>query len=123
MKKCFIGLGSNEGTAARLLEVQPDLRESFPGIAFSRPVQTAPADSGSPRMFYNQVACFSTALTERQVRERLKRIERAHGRMADDKARGIVRIDIDLLCRGGEVLKPEDWRRDYVRRGVAELTS
>ena len=42
MKKCFIGLGSNERTAARLLAAQSDLCMSFPGIVFSRLVQTAP---------------------------------------------------------------------------------
>ena len=53
MKKCFIGLGSNECTAARLLAAQSDLRMSFPGIVFSRLVRTAPVAFDSPRMFYN----------------------------------------------------------------------
>ena len=44
-------------------------------------------------------------------------------RTADDKARGIVKIDIDLLCYDGEVLKPQDWLRVDVREGVAELAS
>ena len=77
----------------------------------------------SPRMFYNQVACFTTPLTASQVRECLKKIERDHGRTPDDKARGIVKIDIDLLCYDGEVLKPQDWLRVDVREGVAELAS
>ena len=49
---------------------------SFPGIVFSRLVQTAPVGFDSPRMFYNQVACFTTPLTASQVRECLKKIER-----------------------------------------------
>ena len=61
MKKCFIGLGSNERTAARLLAAQSELCMSFPGIVFSRLVQTAPVGFDSPRMFYNQVACFTTS--------------------------------------------------------------
>lgn len=52
-----------------------------------------------------------------------EKIERDHGRTADDKARGIVKIDIDLLCYDGEVLKPQDWLRVDVREGVAELAS
>ena len=83
MKKCFIGLGSNERTAARLLAAQSDLCRSFPGIVFSRLVWTAPVGFDSPRMFYNQVACFTTPLTVSQVRERLKKIERDHGRTPD----------------------------------------
>ena len=73
-------------------------------------------------------ACFTirwlaTPLTASQVRECLKKIERDHGRTPDDKARGIVKIDIDLLCYDGEVLKPQDWLRVDVREGVAELAS
>ena len=51
MKKCFIGLGSNERTAARLLAAQSDLRMSFSGIMFSRLVQTAPVGFDSPACF------------------------------------------------------------------------
>ncbi len=123
MKKCFIGLGSNDDTPTRLLAAQSDLCAAFPGIAFSRLARTAPAVPGTSRMFYNRVACLSTSLAASQVRECLKKIERAHGRTADDKARGIVKIDIDLLRYDGEVLKPDDWQRDDVRRGVAELAS
>ncbi len=50
-----------------------------------------------------------------------EKIERDHGRTPEDKSRGIVKIDIDLLCYDGELLKPEDWQRGYVREGVAEL--
>ena len=74
-------------------------------------------------MFSNPVACFTSPRTVSQVRERLKKIERDHGRTPDDKARGIVKIDIDLLCYDGEVLKPQDWQRGDVCEGVAELAS
>ena len=90
-----------------------------PALCSAAWCQTAPVGFDSPRMFYNQVACFTTPLTASQVRECLKKIERDHGRTADDKARGIVKIDIDLLCYDGEVLKPQDWLRVDVREGVA----
>ena len=34
-----------------------------------------------------------------------------------------MKIDIDLLCYDGEVLKPQDWQRGDVCEGVAELAS
>ena len=115
MKKCFIGLGSNERTAARLLAAQSDLCRSFPGIVFSRLVWTAPVGFDSPRMFYNQVACFTTPLTVSQVRERLKKIERDHGRTPDDKARGIVTCCVTTekssnRRTGSEAMSARGWR-------------
>ena len=123
MKKCFIGLGSNERTAAQLLAAQSDLRRSFPGIVFSRLVRTAPVGFGFAPHVLQSGGLLTTPLTASQVRECLKKIERDHGRTPDDKARGIVKIDIDLLCYDGEVLKPQDWQRGDVREGVAELAS
>lgn len=56
MKKCFIGLGSNERTAARLLAAQSDLCMSFPGIVFSRLVQTAPVGFDRQKYCRNEIA-------------------------------------------------------------------
>ena len=44
-----------------------------------------------------------------------KSIEADLGRKQDDKANGIVRIDIDLAAAGDHLLKPEDCRREYAR--------
>ena len=53
--------------------------------------------------------------------EILQGIEREAGRKAEEKQREIVRLDIDLLACDGQVCRPEDWARDYVRRGLSEL--
>ena len=56
-----------------------------------------------------------------EVCSRLKAIEREAGRLPGEKEREIVRLDIDLLACDGLVYKAEDWKRDYVERGVKEL--
>jgi hypothetical protein len=33
-----------------------------------------------------------------------------------------VKLDLDLLWMDGEVLRKEDWERDYVQSAVAELS-
>lgn len=121
IKTCVIGLGSNDPGPARILSAQSALRAAFPGVRFSTLRQTRPVGFPSPRWFHNQVALCTTALTRDEMAAFLKQMETAHGRRPEDKARGIVRLDLDLLCYDGEVLKPEDWARDYVKEGVAEL--
>ncbi len=30
-------------------------------------------------------------------------------------------IDLDLICWNDTILKPEDWKRYYVQKGIAEI--
>ena len=72
-------------------------------------------------MFTNQLAVIETTVPPTLVRSLLKGIERELGRKPEDVQEGIVKIDLDLLCMDGQVLKPEDWQRDYVQAALAEL--
>lgn len=121
IKTCVIGLGSNEPSPRYILSAQSALLAAFPGIRFSRLQQTFPIRFPSTRLFYNQVALCTTSLPLSEVRILLKKIETAHGRRPEDKASGIVKLDLDLLCYDGCVLKPDDWSRTYIRKGVEEL--
>jgi 2-amino-4-hydroxy-6-hydroxymethyldihydropteridine diphosphokinase len=52
----------------------------------------------------------------------LKQIERDNGRLPEDKAQGIVKLDIDLLKFDDYVLKPKDLEKDFVMEGIKLLT-
>ena len=71
--------------------------------------------------FSNQTALFETSIPAEEVRTILKRIERRNGRSPEDKAQGIVKLDIDLLKYDDCVLKPEDMEREFVLTGMREL--
>lgn len=120
-KQCFIELGSNEPSDRIIQDVREVLRNCFPGIVFGRTLKTAPVDFDFPRPFYNQSGCFTTRLSQEEVLRVLKRIETDHGRTPEDKACGIVKIDIDLLIYDGVRLKEKDLQREYVRAGLEEL--
>lgn len=121
-KECFIGLGSNENTASNMISAQKDLLRFFPDIRFSSLLQTRPIGFCSPNPFFNMTAVCTTSLPLTGIRQLLKQIEMALGRKPEDKAHGIVKIDLDLLAYDGQILKPEDWKRSYVREGVNELS-
>ncbi len=119
---CFIELGSNESSDRKIQDARLVLRECFPDIAFSRMLTTEPLDFESSRPFLNQTGRFTTRKTEEEVRRILKSIERQLGREPEDKTKGRVRIDIDLLMYNGTALKAKDLQREYVRAGLAELS-
>lgn len=74
-------------------------------------------------MFSNQVAMFATEREEEGVLDALKAIERQSGRLPGDKEKEIISLDIDLLMYDGEILKPEDMKLEYVRRGMNQLNN
>lgn len=125
MPRVILCLGSNYEPAASLAFARLRLQVLCPGIRFAAEVRTAPIGMNLRfEPFLNQVAMFTTdAIDADAFRLRLKQIERQTGRAADDKAREIVRLDIDLLAIDDHILKPADWQRAYVRQGVEEVLS
>lgn len=47
------------------------------------------------------------------LNDRLKVMEREQGRSDEEKARGLVSIDIDLVIHCGSILRPADFLRPY----------
>ena len=122
--KLYISIGTNLSTADQvLLWTKRKLAISFRGEAvYSTAVQTEPINFPDSAPFTNQLVELTTTLTTKMARPLLKQMERELGRTDEDKQRGVVRLDLDILWQDGEVLKPEDWERDWVKAAVAELT-
>ena len=116
-------MGSNlpEGEQM-LLWARQRLSEMLDGeLRFSSVLRTEPINFPSPLPFTNQVARATTGLTANEIQHRLKSLEREAGRKPKDKACGIVRLDLDLLCFDGRVLKAEDWQHPYIVSSRQEL--
>lgn len=120
---CFIALGSNRESPHYMEEAQRILTKEFPDIRFSRILKTRPINFCAPDFFFNQTAVFHTDQTEEKIVSLLKGIERDMGRLPEDKSRGIVRIDLDLLIFNHKIRKPDDLSRCYVKEGMKELHS
>ena len=88
---------------------------------YSTVLCTEPVDFPYPQPFTNQVVRIETGLSAEAIRRRLKSLEREAGRKPKDKAQGIVRLDLDLLCFDGHVLKAKDWQRQDVISAREEL--
>ncbi len=117
----LISIGSNEHRCENMHLARKRLSVLFPDIRFSCEEETQPLHFHRTDKFYNQVACFHSALSREEVNAHLKGIEREAGRCPDDKLSEIVRLDIDLLAGDEVIYKPDDMQRDYVRRGLHEI--
>lgn len=116
-----ICIGSNEQRQRNMAYARRRLSELFPGIRFSTEEETLPLQMQRQELFSNQVARFQSDATPDAVKQQFKQIEQEAGRCPEEKAAGIVRLDIDLIACDTTVYKPEDLQREYIRRGIRQL--
>ena len=121
MHTCLLCLGSNIEPSYRLSAARSALLSHFPHIRFSEEMITKAIGSGFLSPFHNQMASLKTSLPAEQVRAILKSIEQGQGRLPEDKAQGIVKLDIDLLMYDDIVLKSKDMEREFVMEGMKSL--
>ena len=118
---CLLCMGSNTNRFTQLSDARKVLSEAFPDIHFGELMETQAIGSGFHSPFSNQLARFTTTLSSESVHNLFKELERRCGRIPEDKAQGVVKLDIDLLTFDNKVLKPEDMKREYIRRGISLL--
>lgn len=115
---CLLCMGSNTGRKTRMENARKALAHSFPDIRFGAEMETEAIGSGFLSPFSNQVARLTTPLSAEEVRTVLKSIEKENGRLPEDKAQGIVKMDIDLLMYDELILKPKDLEKDFIRNYI-----
>ena len=121
MHSCLICIGSNYNRKENLLLARRRLTALFPSIRFTGEQETRPLFFRNPALFSHQLARFYTDADAEWVVKELKTIEREAGREQGDKKKEKVCLDIDLLVFDDRILRPEDLKREYVRKGLEEL--
>ncbi len=116
--KCLLCLGTNTKPEVYLPAARRLLQETFPDIRFAPEETTLPVNFPLPTQFVNQMAVFTTARQMQEVNTQLKDIERKCGRTPEDKQRGCIKIDIDLMQYGDYRTKPNEMEREYIKRGI-----
>ena len=126
MTTAYVGLGSNLGDRARLIE---DAALLIGAARISTVIETEPWGYESQPKFLNAVAEVETPLTARQLLDHLLDVERRLGRERVGAQWGPRTIDLDLLLYGDETIDepgllvphPRLTERDFVLRPLAEL--
>lgn len=119
----FVALGSNLPTAPRVLEwTRRKMRAIFStSCRFSHAEWTEPIDYPYPYKFLNQIVMISTERSRPVLEVLLSHLEDEMQLRRVTVDEGRIVMDIDLLTFDGDILRPTDWERDYVKRGVEEL--
>lgn len=107
-------MGSNENSEGNMELCRGLLCEIFDTIYYSETSITTPFGEHYQNDFLNQLALAYTNQELEDVVCNLKLLEKQIGRNSEDKTKGVIKIDIDLIKWNDTVLKEEDWKRSYV---------
>jgi len=136
---CIISLASNCCQEENLAEAQCRLSQILSSVSYTEAIWTEPLSSKSnlsslsslhsalsslhsslsslhSPLYLNQLVYAQTSLTVDALQAALKQLECEMGRTPDDRAKGIVRIDLDLLQYDSNRYHLRDWNRPYVQQ-------
>ncbi len=116
MSTILLSIGSNTFAKTNIDKAKRMLSNIFQDIQFSEPIFSEPEDDKYKYLFRNILASCQTEMTPEEVIEKIKLTERAVGRSPKDKYLGKVVIDIDLLKYNEEILRPQDYEREYIQQ-------
>lgn len=117
----LLALGSNVGAELHIEQAKARLSVVFPQLRFSRSLITPAIGIVSPP-FINCLAEGYCSVPLKGVLVTLKDIEAQMGSVPEEREKGIVKIDIDLLQFDDTKRKADDWGRDYIQLLLNELS-
>ncbi|MDD2512517.1 MAG: 2-amino-4-hydroxy-6-hydroxymethyldihydropteridine diphosphokinase [Proteiniphilum sp.] len=123
MSTILLSIGSNTFAKTNIDKAKRMLTRLFPDIVFSQPILSEPDDEKYSFLFRNVLAKAETEWLPEEVIEKIKQTERAVGRSPRDKYLGKVIIDIDLIRYNDEILRPDDFQREYVQQLLLTLNT
>ncbi len=122
MSKVLLCLGSNSDAQRHVEITKRILRQMISDIRFSQSVWTEPIGSVSRSPLYlNCLAEGESSMDYTSLHQKLKEVERTLGSTAEERHKGIVRIDVDILMLNGQRYHEDDWERSYVKSLLAQL--
>ena len=101
--------------------MQKLLSEAFRNVRFSL-FQWVPAIGNHyTQAFYNGAVCFESDLNIIELKPKLKEMEAKLGRTPEQKAQGIVPIDLDIIVCNQKIVHVDYERFPFVRSAVDSL--
>lgn len=121
LNRVIVGLGSNKDSETNIKRAGELLRNYLIVSRFSEAVYTEPLGDVKDGPFLNQVVVGYVPDGPEEVVRVFKQTETLLGRTPEDKKRGSIPIDIDLIQWNDLVLKPDDLKRDYISSALHAL--
>lgn len=120
-KRYVLSLGSNtEDRERRVRDALKWLQTTFTVTGFSEVYPTEPVGKAhSP--YHNAVASIESSLTEEELDKVLKRYETSQGRDREARDAGKVPVDLDIVLKDDEVLRPWEFSQQFFIKGYKQL--
>lgn len=119
MHTVIIALGSNVYQTDNIDAASAFISERFEDVAFSEYLWTDPIDIASDR-FLNRLAFVKTSMALNDLKQLLKDMEVNAGSTREEREKGIIKIDVDLLIYDDKRYHLQDWNRDYIKQLIAQ---
>ena len=120
-REVWLSLGSNVANGDEKIRMAAvRLSESFRDFQLSSVYRTANIKNAD-EFYFNAVALFHTNCDLGSLNRDMKELESALGRIRDEKGRGEVTMDIDVVIYDGKIIREKDFRQDYFQIGYKEI--
>ncbi|MCY3624973.1 MAG: 2-amino-4-hydroxy-6-hydroxymethyldihydropteridine diphosphokinase [Candidatus Dadabacteria bacterium] len=121
MNTVIIGVGSNIDAERNVSVAKRMLGEKLRVLGESKFVRTKPIGSREQQDFLNGSLLIKTRLGCKQLKTLLKGVEVSLGRGVGEDRYGPRKMDLDILVWNGEIVDPDVYQREFLRRSVIEL--
>ena len=121
MNTVIVGIGSNIDAERNVSAVRRILREKLLVLGESEFIRTKPIGSRNQQDFLNGSLLVRTRLGRGRLKTLLKGVETALGRDVGADPCGPRKMDLDILVWNGEIVDPDVYEREFLRRSVIEL--
>jgi 2-amino-4-hydroxy-6-hydroxymethyldihydropteridine diphosphokinase len=121
MNKAVVALGSNirpeEHVPRAILRLQSQLQI----LSKSEFITTKPIGFSNQADFVNGVLLVKTKMERPELEAWLHGIEDEMGRIREKNKYGPRTIDLDIVVWNGEVVHPDVWERDFLKKAVLQV--
>ncbi|MDP3914162.1 MAG: 2-amino-4-hydroxy-6-hydroxymethyldihydropteridine diphosphokinase [Bacteroidota bacterium] len=121
MNDCIIGIGSNNEAGYHIAEMLRLLAADVYIVQVSQMVQTKPIGIAEQPDYTNGAVRIQTEMELEELSSYLKQLEDLMGRDRTQKKFGPRNIDLDILIWNNEVVDPDYYTREFLRKSAAEL--
>lgn len=121
MNTVIVGIGSNIDAERNVSAAKRMLGGKLNVLGESEFVRTRPIGPLQQQDFLNGSLLVKTRLGRKQLKTLLKGVEIALGRGVKKDRYGPRKMDLDILVWNGEIVDPDVYEREFLRRSVIEL--
>lgn len=121
MNRVVVGIGSNIDPAQNITKVKQKLGSKHRVIATSSFIETKPVGYLDQANFINGAILIDTEMEYKELRNWLREIEKALGRIRGENKFGPRTIDLDIVVWNGKVVDEDVYERGFLRNSILEV--